>query len=385
MHFNFGNFNWPIWDTNSTNFIKAFLLSNDSWSRGRIIEKFEKSFANYCNCKYCLLVNSGTSALKLALMASGVGPGDEVILPGLTWPSTAIAVMECGAKAVIVDIEISTFGISPEAVRKNITRNTKAVIAVHLYCSTANLTKLKEIAIKNKLLLIEDACQAIGGLWNNKQLGTIGDVGAFSFQEKKPLTCGEGGCIVTNNESIFKQAFALRDHGNLPNNSKLKRCGSNYRIASVNAAILMVQLEKLNTIINLEDKNGSFLAKEINKIPNLIVLKRRNDLTIQNFYSFCFRLLTNELKNKKNEIIKDLTSTLGIKFSSSYPPLNDKDFFDPFLEYRYNGLFKFTDLKKCNQAFKESIRFPHQFLLCSQEQIENIALGMSEYFMKTLL
>lgn len=366
---------WPLWGEEELTYFQSCLESGN-WSRGQATIDFEKAFAEYCGCKHALLVNSGTDALIIALRAIGVKTGDEVIVPGLTWPSTALAVLECGAKAIIVDIEPHTYGISPQSVVENISPKTKAIIAVHLFNSTADLDALLKITNQAGIFLIEDAAQAHGCRWQNKQVGTFGSAGIFSFQQKKLMTCGEGGCLVTNDDSLFAQAYGLRDHGMKWQNSKIERYGVNSRLSSLNAAVLLAQLRRLPKIVELEEESGKYLTERLNKIPGLVCLERRKEITQQTFYSFCFRLLDREALAISEIIRQQLSESLQISFKSTYPPLDNKSFFQPHLEKRYQHLWRFGNLANCHQAYQEAIRFPHQYLLSSQEKLDDIIQGI---------
>ena len=366
---------WPLWGEEELAYFQSCLESRN-WSRGQATTDFEQAFAEFCGCKHALLVNSGTDALIIALRAIGVEPGDEVIVPGLTWPSTGLAVLECGAKAIIVDIEPHTYGISPQSVIENISPKTKAIIAVHLFNSTADLEALLKITNEAGIFLIEDAAQAHGCCWQNKQVGTFGSAGIFSFQQKKLMTCGEGGCLVTDDDSLFAQAYGLRDHGMKWQNSKIERYGGNSRLSSLNAAVLLAQLKRLSQIVELEEKSGKYLTERLNEIPGLVCLERRKEITQQTFYSFCFRLLEQEALARIKIIRQQLSESRQIPFKSTYPPLEDQSFFQPHLEKRYQNLWRFGDLANCHQAYQQAIRFPHQYLLSSQEKINYIIQGI---------
>lgn len=362
---------WPIWGDEELNYIK-YCLESDEWSRGQTIIDFETAFADFCGCKHALLVNSGTSALISALRAVGVGPSDEVIVPGLTWPSTAIAVLECGAKAVFVDIEPQSYGISLQCIVENISPKTKAIIAVHLFNSTADIDALLKLTTERDIFLIEDASQVHGCQWQGKQLGTFGDIGIFSFHQKKLMTCGEGGCLVTDDDSLFGHAYALRDHGMKWLGSEIERCGGNSRISSLNAAILLAQLERLPRIIEAEGKAGEYLTEKLNQMPGIVCLEKRRSVTRQTFYCFCFRITDRDNLSRIEEIRQLLSERLKIKFTPTYAPLDDISFFKPYLEERYQGLGEFSDLKKCHQAYYEAIKFPHQYLLSSRKKLNEI-------------
>ena len=218
---------------------------NTSFSLGEDVVSFEKEFAGYCEAKYCIAVNSGTSALHLALLAAGVGPDDEVI----TTPNSFIASVETiaytGAKPVFADIDPDTANIDPQCVAKVITTRTKAILPVHLYGRPADLQSLQELALTNNLALIEDACQAHGARYRSRRVGAICASGAFSFYPSKNLAAyGEAGAVVTNDDRIAEYCRAARSHG------EFRRyfhdfIGYNYRMEGFQGAVLRVKLRHL--------------------------------------------------------------------------------------------------------------------------------------------
>ncbi len=363
---------WPIYGSKELDAINRSLRSGD-WSRGKAIGTFEKKYSKYCGSKHCLLVNSGTEALRLVLKALRIGKGDEVIVPGLTWPSTAMAVLEVGAKAVIVDVELDSYGISTEQILRNITKRTKAVIPVHLFNSSADIETIADICNHHNIYLIEDAAQSHGHRWENRQLGTFGIAGIFSFQQKKMLTCGEGGCIITNDTSLYEQLYALRDHGARISERGVDRYGSHCRMATLNAALLLAQLDRLPGIIAKEQTSGILLSKELDAHDGLQCLKRREKVNQQTFYNFCFRLTNKRLINKAAYIRGAMTDVLKMKVDTTYPPLNNGLFFRPQIEKEYQNLLNFRRLNNCEIAYKTSIRFPHYYLLASESMIKMTA------------
>jgi len=219
-------------------------------SLGKYVDMFEEKFASYCGTKYALTTSNGTTALHLVLVALGIKPGDEVIIPDITFVATGNAVKYVGAKAVIVDIEEDTLCIDPESVKKAITPKTKAIIAVHLYGHPANMEEINKIAGEYGIIVIEDAAEAHGAEVNGKKVGSLGHVGTFSFYGNKIITTGEGGMITTNDENLYERMRHLRDHAM----SKEKRywhteVGFNYRMTNVQAALGLAQLERIDEII----------------------------------------------------------------------------------------------------------------------------------------
>lgn len=221
------------------------VCQNTSFILGEEVEKFERAFAAFCGVKHCVGLNSGTSALHLALISAGIGPGDEVITTSNTFIATAEAIAYTGAKPVFVDIDPATANIDPEAIEKAVTKQTRAVIPVHLYGRPADMEAISEIAQRHRLLLIEDACQAHGAKHNGKRVGGFGHAAAFSFYPPKNLGAyGEGGALTTNDEVVASLARSLRTHGE-SSRYLHKYIGYNYRMDGFQAAVLNVKMKRL--------------------------------------------------------------------------------------------------------------------------------------------
>jgi len=219
-------------------------------SSGKFIDKFERAFAKLVGTKYATSTNSGTSALHLALLATGVSPGDEVIIPTLTFVATANAAAYIGAKPIFVDITKDSWTINSDLIESKITKKTRAIIPVHLYGYPAEMDKVVRIARKYKLSVIEDAAEAHGAKFNRKSVGSIGDVGIFSFYGNKIITTGEGGMITTNSKRLYEQVLLLKNHGMSQNKRYYHPIiGFNYRMTNLQAAIGFSQTQQIS--INL--------------------------------------------------------------------------------------------------------------------------------------
>ncbi|MDT7602597.1 MAG: perosamine synthetase [Acidobacteriota bacterium] len=213
-------------------------------SAGKYVEMFEERFAEFCGVRHAVACCNGTVALHLALVALGVGAGDEVIVPTLTFVATANAVTYCGARPVFIDSEPETWNIDPSQVEAKITARTKAIIAVHLYGHPADMDALRRIARRHGLFLIEDAAEAHGALYKGRRAGALGDVAAFSFYGNKILACGEGGMVTTDDNALAARARLLRGQGVDPNRRYwFLVVGYNYRMMNIPAAIGLAQLE----------------------------------------------------------------------------------------------------------------------------------------------
>lgn len=220
------------------------------------VHLFEEELCKLANADYSILMTSGQAALVSALTGMGIGPGDEVIVPGYTYISSAMVVVNAGAIPVIAEVD-DTLTLDPDDVERKITERTKAIIPVHIQGFPCNMDRLCEVAKKHNLMILEDACQADGGSYHGKMLGTVGDAGALSFNHFKIITAGEGGAMITNNREIFERALIYHDSsaiaffGNqLENVEQECFCGSEFRANEIMAAILRVQLSKIEPLLN---------------------------------------------------------------------------------------------------------------------------------------
>jgi len=216
-------------------------------SSGEYLARFEKEFSDFCGVNYGVAVSNGTVAIQLALLALGVGPGDEVIIPDLTFAATANAVLHVGATPVIVDVEMNSWGIDPLCIESAISPKTKAIIPVHLYGQPCDMTAIMGLAKANNLFVIEDCAEAHGALYKGQKVGSFGDIGCFSFFGNKVLTTGEGGMCVTNSPELVAKMEVLKCHGMSQDKKYWHDCvGYNFRMTNLQAAIGCAQLERLS-------------------------------------------------------------------------------------------------------------------------------------------
>ena len=230
---------------------------NEGWISGNspIVEKFENKLKNFCQTKYCTVTSSGTTALHLSLLSSGIKKGDEVIIPSLTYIATANAVNYIGAKPVFCDVNLDDFQIDASKIEKNITKKTKAILPVHLYGGVPDLNQIKNIGNKHNLKVIHDAAEALGSEFNKKHSVSYKDVGILSFFPNKIITTGEGGAILTNNKKIYELSRKLRAQG-LKKGTDYTHdiVGYNYRITAMSAALGLNQIDKIKRHRKLKTK-----------------------------------------------------------------------------------------------------------------------------------
>ena len=244
-------------------------MRNGHWKAKALESELQNTFKS----KHVQLVSSGTAAVSVALAAAGVGSGDEVIMPTFTFVASFEAIMMLGAIPVLADVD-DTLGLSPEAVEKAITPKTKAIMVVQMCGSMAHMDALKTIATKHNLILVEDACQAIGGTYKGKPLGSIGDLGCFSFDFVKTITCGEGGAVVTNNKDYYINADHYSDHGHdhIGNDRGAEShpfLGYNFRISELHAAVGLAQVKRLPEFLEIQKRNFNILREALSQIPEV--------------------------------------------------------------------------------------------------------------------
>ena len=236
------------------------VLKSDFLTTGPKIAEFEQTVADYVGAKYAVAISNGTSALHAACFAAGIGPGDEVITTPLTFAASANCVLYCGGTPVFADVDPKTYNIDPEDIRRKITDRTKAIIAVHLAGQPCDMDAIHSIAHEYGLIVIEDGAHALGSVYKGKKVGSLSDMTTFSFHPVKPITTGEGGMIVTDNEEFYKKMALFRSHVITRDDSMMTRndgpwfyqqfdLGDNYRITDIQCALGCSQMKKLDRFL----------------------------------------------------------------------------------------------------------------------------------------
>lgn len=317
----------PSLNGNELKYLTDAFLSTWISSTGKYIGIFEENFAKFCDCKYGIATSNGTTALHLALISLGIGIGDEVIVPDLTFAATINSVIYTGATPVIVDIEKDSWCIDPFEIEKAITSKTKAIIPVHLYGQPCDMDKIMTLAKKYNLCVIEDCAEAHGAKFKGEIVGSFGDIGCFSFYGNKVITTGEGGMCVTNSKEVCEKIKVLRDHGM----NKSRRywhdvIGYNYRMTNLQAAIGVAQLERIDEIL-LERKNLENEYRERLQELHNITFQNNNLLNREKITWLVSILITDGSKeyyvNKLNE--------LGIDIRRFLCSLSEMDLYKKYL------------------------------------------------------
>ena len=329
----------PVYEPRLSGKEKEYVLDclKTNWisSIGEYIEKFEDKFSKFCGRKYGVATSNGTTALQLALLVMGVGPGDEVIIPDLTFVASANAVSYTGAKPVFVDVEEETWTIDPGKIREKINTRTKAIMVVHLYGHPANMDELRNIARQHKLFLIEDAAEAHGALYKGKKVGSLSGLACFSFYGNKIITTGEGGMVVTNNAALAQKARFLRDHG-MSRRRKYWHTviGYNFRLTNIQAAIGLAQLEKIGETIFRKREIARFYNQYLAGIKGLVLPREAS--WAKNVYWMYSTLVDSAFGISRDKLIIKLRNS-GIDTRPFFIPLHKLPPYRDFKNYPVSG------------------------------------------------
>jgi perosamine synthetase len=306
-----------------------------TWVSGisKYVEEFEDKFAKYCNCKYGIATNSGTTALHLALAALGIGNRDEVIIPTFTMIATANVVTYTRANIALVDAESETWNIDVSKLEEKVTKRTKAIIPVHTYGHPANMDTILDFAKKHRLYVIEDAAEAHGAEYKGRRIGSIGDVGCFSFYANKIITTGEGGMIVTNNEELAEKARWLRAHayGRQGMHFYHEALGFGYRMSGMQAALGLAQLERIDEFISIRRKNAKLYNSLLSELEKKIILPPEASWA-KNVYWMYSILIQDRFGISRDELIKKLELE-GIETRTFFYPIHVQ----PIYAKQYRG------------------------------------------------
>ncbi len=298
------------------NALKKIVFSGKFVS-GRTVEIFEKEYAKYIGTKYAVAVNSGTAALHASLASLGLKNGDEVIVPAISFVSSATAILHQGCTPIFCDVNLENYCLSPENLEKKITKKTKAIIPVHFAGSACEMKKILKIANKHKLKIIEDCAQAHGTKYYGKKVGTFGTISCFSFYATKHMTTGEGGILCTDDKKIRDFCRMFRNHGMKDRDTHFQ-LGYNYRMSELNAAIGRVQLKKLNQINNKRVKNSLYILKGLKnlKIKNKWFRVQEPIKGIFHTYFWCpIRIVSKKINIDQ---VKNKLKKKGIEIRSRY-------------------------------------------------------------------
>jgi dTDP-4-amino-4,6-dideoxygalactose transaminase len=379
---------WPVFDAAEEQALLATLRSGH-WFRGsgQQVERFEAEWAKLLGARFCIGTSSGTNALVAAMNALGVGAGDEVILPPYTFVACADAVLMLGALPVFVDVDPETFQLDVKKVAAAITDRTAAIMAVHIGGSAVDLDALLAVARARKIPVVEDACQAHLGEWRGRKLGTIGDVGCFSFQASKNLTAGEGGAIVTNDEALATRCYAAHNNAQLwkrPGAKAENRIrGSNFRMSEFHASLLAAQMTRLPEQAARRDENAARLTKRLSEIDGLHPARLHDGCTRSAYHLFMMRYDAPPFGGLPRSTFLKALASEGVPASGGYRPLNKEPFIAAALRSRgfrrafpEKVLSEWAEHTACpvnDRLCDEAVWLPQNLLLASTTAMDQIA------------
>jgi L-glutamine:2-deoxy-scyllo-inosose/3-amino-2,3-dideoxy-scyllo-inosose aminotransferase len=331
---------WPIFDAAEADRLRQVLDSGRWAFDGAHEAEFEQAFAGFQTVRQGLAVANGTVALQLALEALDIGYGDEVIVPVNTWQATAAACLDVNAVPILVDIEPDTYCIDPDQVEAAITPRTRAIIPVHLYNNTANMDRLRAIARRHNLLIVEDCAHSHGTLWQGQGVGALGNIGCFSFQSSKSLNAGEGGFVTTQDDRLYERLYSLRNCGRMrpgaePATWEPVQSG-NYRMSEWQAAVLQVQLGRLPEQVARRESNMLFLNRHLAEVDGIAPMLRRPQVTRQGMYAYVFRYDADAFGAPVQAFRQAMGAELGTHIGGIYDPLNHSPLYQPHTKRRYH-------------------------------------------------
>lgn len=326
--------------------MKSGLLTS-GLGAGPKVKEFEKNYSKFAGVKHAIAVNTGTAALHAALLAADIKSGDEVILPSFTFVATAEAIVLAGGRPVFADIDPETYTLSPEAVEKAVTKNTKAIIPVDLYGLPADIKQIREIAVKNDLIIVEDCAQSHGATCEGKPAGAIADLACWSLYAAKNIGTGEGGVVTTDNDELAEKVRMVRTHGEKMKYQSLM-LGTNYRMTEIQAAIGIVQLDRLPDFFDKRSKNAKRLTENLETTEKIELPPKLNNRT-HSWYLYTVRI-KDASEEKRNRIIAQMRSS-GIGAEAYYPiPINEMPY--------YRREFGIFNLPETEIAAKQVISLP---------------------------
>jgi len=377
---------WPVVGPAEEERVLAAVRSG-LWGKlqGCQVELFERRFGEYHQAKHAVAVTNGTVALRIALWAAGVGPGDEVIVPPYTFAATATAVLEVNASPVFADVDLETFNLDPAAVEAAVTPRTRASIPGHLGGLPCDMDAILDIARRHRLVVIEDACHAHGAEYKGRRVGAIGDLGCFSFQSSKNVTCGEGGIILTNDDTLAERCRSIHNCGRVPGGQWYEhhQLGGNHRLGELQGALLLAQWDRFEEQAQTRERNGKYLDDHLGSLPGIVPQRRTADCTRHGHHLYCFRVEPERLGAPREAFLEALRAE-GIPAAPGYPiPLYRQRLFTEGAFGPYGAIVRIDYWQVCcprceTLSTRQGVWLPHACLLGAQGDVDDVVAAITK-------
>jgi len=364
--------NWPAAGVRELELLRQVLDSPQWGGFHPIVTQFEQDFASFQHCAQGVSAANGTVTLEMLLHCAGLGAGDEVIVPAISFISTATAVSRVGATPVFVDLEPYSFNMDPDRAERAVNSKTRAIVVVHFGGSMVNLDRFTSLARDKNLLLIEDAAHAHGSEWRGRRAGSFGLAGSFSFQNGKVLTAGEGGMVTTNDAAFAGRLRSFANQGRLPGEDFFFHysLGSNFRLTALQAAVLTAQFEKLPGEIKLRTANASLLYRLLSDVPGLRLQEVPAEVTANSWYLLLGRIEAGRYGETRDEFHQRLTAA-GVPCTPFYPHAL---YGNPLYQ---RGGCRVEPCPNAEACVRDAFWLPHRVLMADEETLREVAAVMA--------
>jgi len=383
---------WPIFGDDEERRLVAALRSG-KWGKidGSEVTQFEKRFAEYHGVKHGVGVVNGTTGLRLALLATGIEAGDEVIVPPFTFLATASTVIEVNATPVFADLQLDTFNIDPAAIEAAITPRTRVIVPVHLGGLPCDMDAILDVARRHNLMVLEDCAHAHGAGYKGRRVGSLGNMAMFSFQGSKNLNSGEGGIVLTSDDELAARLWSLHNCGRRPGRAWYEHfvLGGNNRLSEFQGAILHAQWERFEEQAQRREENGLYMAERLSAVPGIHPQARTADCTRHGYHLFALRIDPAEFGAPREAFLEALNGE-GIPAAAAYPvplyrqPLFEQLLFGPYTGYRNARPdldYKQTSCPNCETiSFTQGVWLEHRLLLGTREDMDDVADAIQKVY-----
>lgn len=377
------------------------VLRSGVWSRAKVVDEAERRFARLMGAKHCLATCNGTNAILTSLHALGIGPVDEVITTPYTFVATLHPILLVGALPVFADIDPDTWQIDPAKIEAKITKNTVAILPVHIIGGVCDMDRINAIAGKYGLKVIEDACESHGAEWKGQKVGTLGDLGCFSFQTGKSLTCGEGGAILARDAKLMDRCYSFHNLGR-PKGSLVSRHGEGYpilatkcRMAEYQASILITQMDSFEAECRVRSENAAYLTEKLKQIPGIVPRLEYPGVTRTAFYYYGFRYKKQQFDGlPRDKFIaalgaEGIPANAGLGVISGKPMNREGCIDDAFQSKLYRKIYSAEKLAnyraenecpECDRLVEETVGFHQRMLLGPRQDMDDIANAVAKIY-----